>query len=274
MSNLKISAAVATNIGKVRTNNEDNYFFGGRYLRGEENVHSGSDSFLGEVPAFFCAVFDGMGGEECGEVSAELAASSFSDIFRDLSEASGEQTESRLKEFYNIANEKVHRLSNEINAATGCTAAILAIAGSNAVISNMGDSKVYHISPGQNSIEQLSEDHTLSALMVKSGVMTKEEAEKSRGNHSLLRYIGAESEEYDLEPYISESMKLAGTDDNIFLLCSDGLTDMVSEPDILAAFSFEDDCKKISASLIDKALANGGRDNCTVIVVKVYSALD
>ena len=112
-------------------------------------------------------------------------------------------------------------------------------------------------------LEQLSVDHTIVQQMVDSGALTKEEAKNHRKRHILSQNIGLFPDELIIEPYFTEPIVLKSGD--IFLLCSDGLTDMVSDDAIRTILANNEDAEGLVAAALEK----GGRDNVTVVVIKV-----
>jgi len=263
--NFVYTAAAATNVGNVRKNNEDNLFFDGVCFNAEENIIS-TELVVEEIignSAF--AVFDGMGGESNGEKASELAANAFRAQFGDSTKyGSSNSIYKKLKKFYSSANKAIRRLSKKIRSTSGTTAATIVIAENIAYVSNIGDSKVIRLNSGE--LEQLSEDHTMAELMIRSGAMSREEAKKTKGKNALTRFIGASKEDYDCSPYYSEPIEIR--EEDCFLLCSDGLTDMVSVEEIKKIIGNQNLCctEKVHL-LIDTALNFGGKDNCTVILI-------
>lgn len=244
---LKIDAASLTDIGLNRTNNEDCFGF----FRKE------TDSL--EV---LLVLADGMGGASAGEVASQMAVDAVRETF--LASAMVDDPGGRMREALEKANRDIHERTEgepELSGmGTTCTAAL--ITGSSLTIAHVGDSRAYLVRGG--AISQLTEDHTLVA-----------EAEKSSGRgrapawiprHLLTRSVGvAEAVEVDV---ISMPGELAAGDN--LVLCSDGLSNMVDEEEILRAAldvpsgPSKDICRK----LVDLALERGGPDNITVQVAR------
>lgn len=264
----EIHAAAATDVGKVRIKNEDNLYFDGIRFSAEENISStlleNTDSRTSSV-AF--AVFDGMGGERSGERASEIAARNFEEYLGKLSQNENERSvRKRLDGFYKAANKAVDRFSRKISATSGTTASALVLFGGQAVVSNIGDSPIFRIRFGKT--ERLFEEHTVTGLMLRSGVLTPEQAKLSAGKGALLRFIGAPKDEYDFLPYVSDVLELE--DGDVFLLCSDGLTDMVGEEEIAAvAGDNTQTCAQRVQTLVSRAIEQGGKDNCTVTIVQI-----
>jgi len=266
LNNITCIAAAETNVGRIRKNNEDNFCFDGICLNSADDnlsVVSGCREFPGSC-AF--AVFDGMGGESCGEKASEIAAHTFREHFAKIHKVDSEKKlEKLLNRFYRSANNSVRKLSKKIRATSGTTAAILVMMNNRAYISNIGDSKVFRLSEG--GLVQISEDHTMAGVMIRSGVMTPEEASRTKGRNSLTRFLGSSSDDGDRVPCFSIRVDVRAGDR--FLLCSDGLTDMVTEERIAGILSAANtSCPEKVSALVGEAMANGGRDNCTVILVE------
>ena len=249
-----LSAACGCNTGSRRQNNEDNFYFYGQFLPENNN---GTDriltcrSPLTDQAADF-AVFDGMGGHADGQTASNLADSIFADSVR----RGGTDHEQILYDaVLGMSNAVWQKASAALNNM-GTTAAILRFAGNAFYLSNVGDSRIYLYRGG--SLQQISYDHTDEAFMRGMGIKDR----KPR----LTQYVGVSPEELALQPYLIRGGIAEG---DIYLLCSDGLTDMVSAEDITSVLSAQSDAAWKVNELIRLALQNGGKDNVTVIVVQV-----
>lgn len=129
----------------------------------------------------------------------------------------------------------------------------------------MGDSKVYLIRKGK--IIQLSTDHTQAERLIRLGILTQESAIGHSSKHQLHRYFGVSPLEGVLEADISDTVDIEKND--IFLICSDGLTDMIEERKILEILQSERQIEQLNTSLVDEALERGGNDNVTSILIKI-----
>lgn len=253
---MRLDAAVKTHVGRVRQNNEDNF-----YLRGQlrqdlsqlqmEARHRGED-----IQALF-AVADGMGGEENGEVASlvtvqSLCACGLSGVRETAAES--------IRQANGLICEEISRSGKRM----GSTLAALYIDGGRAVCCNVGDSRIYRMRKG--TLCQLSEDHTRVQQMIRMGALTREQARTHKSRHILTQNIGIFEEEMVIEPYFSEPMELEAGD--VFLLCSDGLTDMVGD-DRIGQILLEGKPERQARELVDLALREGGRDNVTVLVLRV-----
>jgi protein phosphatase len=232
-----MQAAVRSDTGRRRRRNEDAY--------------------VCEPPLF--AIADGMGGAQAGEVASGLAAAV-------LAEATGdERGEERVASLIQEANRRVFQRSNE-DAATsgmGTTMTVALVDNSDGTIAfgHVGDSRAYRIRGGE--LEQLTDDHSLVGELVRSGRLSPEEAESHPQRSVITRALGTEPD-VDVDTFTTEAEQ-----DDIYLLCSDGLTDMVSAREILAVVEASTDLDDAARSLVDAANAGGGEDNITVVLFQI-----
>ena len=215
------------------------------------------DAFVCEPPLF--AIADGMGGAKAGEVASHLAADSLRE--QDLGNLSSpEQTVELIRE----ANRRVYAYSSENASARGMgtTMTVALVEKSVVTIGHVGDSRAYLLRDEQ--LTQLTQDHSLVAEMVRSGRLSPEEAESHPRRSVITRALGTDS---DVEVDV---FSIRGQDRDLFLLCSDGLTSMVSDEEIerllLAARTDLDDAGK---QLISAANLAGGEDNITVVLFEL-----
>lgn len=248
---MKIEAACGCHRGRLRSNNEDNFFFNGQVL---PKVNGGSGEVLkarqeSEIP--FCAgVFDGMGGEFNGEEAAWLGASVLGDVLRQ----GGEDPEKMLTEACLTANERICASAEEKDGGRmGATAAILYAHRENVWLCNIGDSRIYRLRAGE--LVQLSLDHNDAGLLRRMGITNR----KPR----LTQHLGIWPDELEIEPYIIRED--ARTEDR-YLICSDGITDMIPDEEIGSILMTGVAADACVEHLIHTALEAGGRDNITAIV--------
>lgn len=243
-----VSYSVKCNIGRRRKNNQDNFWCDGRYL---EEINNGlPETYCGSVesadqPVF--SIFDGMGGEQRGEAAAFNAATAFDTMVVGKGEIS--DVPEFLRSTYKALNAAVcsYGASNGI-VNVGTTGATLFF-GDKIWACNAGDSRIYKISKGK--ITRISVDHVL---------------DPSKRKSPLTQFLGVPEDEFIIEPHIDQ-FKVKNKDR--YLICSDGVTDMVSEEDIAKIVSSESDLEKATAKLLETALENGGVDNTTLILCQV-----
>jgi len=240
----EIEYAVCCTVGKMRRNNEDNFYCGGFIRR---DVNSNDDVMLsgtvGDDAAQVFAVFDGMGGEACGEVASFVAASHTELFLRD--HPAREEVIRELGEHLN------NTVRDETEARSlvlmGTTAAIVQFCAGEIYVLNAGDSRIYRLL--RHELAQLSCDHVAGGYRGKA----------------ITKFLGMPGGD-PLHPYVAKGEFKSG---DVYLLCSDGVTDMLTDEDILSII----DCKKpldqTCRALIDAALHNGGADNATALLLRV-----
>lgn len=267
MNNLIVKAAAATNIGNRRRNNEDNLYFDGQFLSAADNVKTIEFDSPCRTQNAAYAVFDGMGGESCGEIASEATASEFAKFMDKVGRIENpEKAYQYLEKFYRTAQNAVLKISKKKRSTVGTTAAIVAIVNDKLIVSNIGDSKVFQYRDG--NLTQLSEDHNMEEIMVRNGAMSREQAQKSLGADKLTRFIGAPKEDYDFLPFFGDVIEVHPGD--CYLLCSDGLTNELSHNEIVDIIAKNSEsCLDTVRILIKSALEHGGKDNITVILIRV-----
>ena len=234
------SYAVASDTGRRRRRNEDNYVV---------------------APPLF-AVADGMGGAQAGEVASKLAASALE----------GGTTEElggleRLDALIQEANRRIYdRASTDPTASgMGTTMTVALVEGMSVMIGHVGDSRAYLVRG--ESMEQLTEDHSLVNELVKSGKLSEEEAHIHPQRSVITRAVGTDPD-VDVDAFTIEA-----EDGDVFLICSDGLTDMVEDVDILELIdSNRDDLDTAVRSLVQFANKEGGEDNITAVAFRISAA--
>jgi PPM family protein phosphatase len=215
------------------------------------------DSFVVQPPLF--AVADGMGGAQAGEVASKLAAAALEDT-----DPGGVRNIDDIVELIQEANRRVHARSTEDPATSGMgtTMTVALVENGQVMIGHVGDSRAYRVRDGK--LEQLTEDHSLVNELLKSGKLSPEEAEVHPQRSVITRAVGTDPD-VDVETYPVEAR--AG---DLFVLCSDGLTDMVAENDILSILErHRDDRGNGARALIQAANRGGGEDNITVVVFEI-----
>jgi PPM family protein phosphatase len=211
------------------------------------------DSYVIEPPLF--AVADGMGGAKAGEVASGLAAAALKEGGGD-----GSSGEERVEELIREANRRVFRRANEDREASGMgtTMTVALVESDRVIFGHVGDSRAYLIREGR--IEQLTDDHSLVAELVRSGRLTPEEAETHPQRSVITRAVGTESD-VDVDTFTIEP-----TPGDLFLICSDGLTDMVDDDAIIRAVEkHRDNLDEAAKALVGAANRGGGEDNITVV---------
>lgn len=242
-----ISAAIISDIGCARQNNED----------GAIICYPDNDSIL-KKKGLIIILADGMGGHNSGEVASELALTVFTDSYYS---ARGNIIES-LKKAFIAANNIIYETAqtNDIYSGMGTTLTSIVILNEKLYLAHIGDSRAYLFR--NNNVQQLSKDHTVVQQLIDMGEISAEEALHHPQRNMLLCALGTQPE---IEPDIYKLDTQLGSDD-IILLCSDGLYDLVSNDEISAILSSDSNIEVMANHLVDLAKRNGGHDNITVLL--------
>lgn len=246
-------AACGCVVGYRRNNNEDNFFFLGDFLpqknNGLEQILTGQ--LLLEKQVCF-AVFDGMGGEAYGEEAAWIAAKT---LKSSVDQMNGQRVD--LEVVCQEANREICMRAKERRVSLeGTTAVMLTLCGREAHVVNIGDSRAFLLR--NDKLRQLSVDHTDQKLLLSQGITDR--------RPRLTQHLGIEPEDMMLQPATTRIMIRP---DDRFLLCSDGLTDMVGPEEIRSTLKLQGPVETAVERLIGRALENGGQDNITVICCQI-----
>lgn len=260
---MRYFAAAVSVTGKVRKNNEDNFSLNDCYMdlgHGDQ----AAESTLEPGRTHLVGVYDGMGGHSDGEMASYIAAGISADRFEEISRIPGNGRVQRLKleELCFDANRAVCREAEKRMSNMGTTCVMLCLHGSAYAVCNVGDSPVFRFREG--TLEQLSVDHNGRAQYERITGMPAPEKKK----FPLTQCIGIPEDEMKIEPYSAEGCVQDG---DIFLLCSDGITDMVPRQEICRILAEYPDARAMRDELIRQALEGGGRDNATAVVVQAQA---
>jgi serine/threonine protein phosphatase PrpC len=220
------------------------------------------DAYVCEPPLF--AVADGMGGAQAGEIASRLAAAALSS--GPGSSGSGEE---RVAALIQEANRRIYERSSEDEAVSGMgTTMTVALAEDDTVaIGHVGDSRAYLIR--DRSLEQLTEDHSLVAELVRSGKLSPEEAEVHPQRSVITRALGTDPD-VDVDTFL-----LPARAGDVFMLCSDGLTSMVDDEAILSIIERnQGNLRTAAKELVSEANKGGGEDNITIVLFEIAEAED
>lgn len=260
---LYLKVSFATDVGKRRANNEDNFYIDCKYRHNYGKNEC--DSYIElTTETHLYSVFDGMGGEAFGETASALAAArmeGMTDIFRT---AASSDLPYYMNEYTRAANDAICDMCAERGSRGGSTFAAVCVKDGQAYPFYIGDSRIYLYDEG--TLLQITEDQTLAVRKIKAGVYTADEAENSPDHHRLTSFLGADSGGMGLDP--QPCMPVPAKAGVKLLICSDGLTDMCSREEIAQMLSQTADCKNAARVLAEKALKNGGMDNVTCIVLE------
>ena len=241
----KVESFGRSDIGLVRTNNEDVF----RIVPEKQ----------------FYILADGMGGHNAGEIAALTAVNSTCSAVQALTDiCTVEQICTLLREAMRFANETVYTLShnNKAYSGMGTTLSCFALTDKALIYAHVGDSRLYRM---RKTLKQLSEDHSLRRTMLVSEERRYTDLPPSLYRNILTKAIGT-------HPYVTADIGVIPIcPDDIYMLCSDGLTDCVPEEVIAKMLIVDAPLEEIANQLIQYALEKGGNDNITILLVKIVS---
>ncbi|MGZ5358122.1 MAG: Stp1/IreP family PP2C-type Ser/Thr phosphatase [Solirubrobacterales bacterium] len=218
--------------------------------------HANEDSYFARSPMF--AVADGMGGAQAGEVASRIAAGAF-----ESGAEADTPPESQLEAIALNANREINDLAqrDSSTAGMGTTLTAAMVAGDDVALGHVGDSRAYVLRDGQ--LKRLTKDHSLVEELRRQGRLTDEEAEEHPQRSIITRALGP-------EPDVNvDTMTFPAKAGDVFLLCSDGLTTMVSDEEIRRILSEARTLRSAVNKLIDAANSGGGRDNITAVAFRL-----
>ena len=241
-----MKAVFMTDVGKLRQRNEDN---GGIF------TNASGDRLA--------IVADGMGGHRAGDVASEMAKEKLKSMWLLAPKIeTADQAEKWLHDHINETNKAIYAHSKEVTECEGMgTTVVAAICTSRfATIVNVGDSRCYI--RNEAGFQQLTDDHSLVNELLRSGQITKEDAENHPMKNLVLRVLGTEEDvNQDIKTIIFE-------EDDRLLLCSDGLSNKVSEQEMESIINGNDSLEEKATELIKRANENGGEDNITLVIIE------
>ena len=218
--------------------------------------HANEDSYFARAPLF--AVADGMGGAQAGEVASRIAAGAFEQGVGGEGPAEGQ-----LEEIAQGANREIHNLAQEDSsrAGMGTTLTAAMLQDDEVALGHVGDSRAYVLRDGE--LKRLTKDHSLVEELRRQGRLTEEQAEEHPQRSIITRALGP-------EPKVNvDTMTFPARDGDVFLLCSDGLTTMVSDEQIRDVLVEARSLRNAVNQLVDAANRGGGRDNITAVAFRL-----
>jgi PPM family protein phosphatase len=215
------------------------------------------DSFYARAPMF--AVADGMGGAQAGEVASQTAV----EVLQQGLPERGGSVEERLRELVEEANARINELSrtDDQRAGMGTTMTLAYVGEHELSVAHVGDSRLYRLRDGR--FERLTDDHTLVEELVRQGKLTPQEADHHPQRSIITRALGPEA------AVETDSHTWPARHGDVYLICSDGLTSMISEAQVEEVLAGASSLRDAGRRLIDAANAAGGRDNITVILFRL-----
>lgn len=239
---VRLLTAGATDVGR-RRNNEDAYL---------------------ECPELgFIALSDGMGGAASGEIASSCFIETARELFENYQSESPETLAMLVQEVFRISNIRIleHVKLHPDDRGMGCTGELLAFHSNSYIIGHVGDSRIYLFREGE--LRQITKDHSLVQSQVDQGMLSAAEARTHPRKNIILRAVGT-------EPALQlDVIKGAARDRDIFLACSDGLTESMDDQKIAAMLTAATDLNRTARNLISSAIAEGSKDNITVVLCKL-----
>jgi protein phosphatase len=232
-----------TDIGLKRKNNED--------------------VFIVNPEMDFCLTADGMGGAAAGELASRIFADTTQDIFTGNTDRSQKEVLYRIQKAFRDANENIleHVIQNTSHKGMGCTAELLAFSDEGFIVGHIGDSRTYRLRKGH--LEQLTQDHTMVQQQFEEGLISSDQIKQHPLRNVIYRAVGIK-EELALDLIIGKIFT-----EDLFLLCSDGLTDMIPDEQIREILCTATDISRKAEELIETAKIAGGTDNITIALVAI-----
>jgi len=208
-------------------------------------------------------VSDGMGGAAAGELASKIFTETALEVFSADRDQSKNRTVEKVKKAFRSAHERILKYvgGNPHHQGMGCTAELVAFHEQGFVIGHIGDSRIYRIRNGQ--FKQLTKDHSLIQDQIDRGLITPTEAKNHSLRNVILRAVGI-NESLALDILMGKTY--AG---DLFLLCSDGLTDMIDDPLISQVLYSDMALSQKTEKLVEMAISAGGKDNITVVLAEI-----
>lgn len=259
--------------GKVRTNNEDTFFVArfDRTMRSLlTNLPDGDYPAVSTETSYGMLVADGMGGHAAGEVASRTAVRILLDLVLQTPDWIMQLDDHLMKEIFRLTDQRVREIQDNLAeqarvdpdlSGMGTTLTLAWSLGEDLLVAHVGDSRAYLMRDGQ--LKQLTRDQTMVQDMVEAGMLTVEEASRHQLRHVLTGVLSAGEKEVPIE---FRRFRLADGDQ--VLLCSDGLTEMVSEVLLTETLLQPGPASKTCRALVDLALQAGGKDNVTVALAR------
>lgn len=249
-----VKFAARSDVGHVRTNNEDNFFCNGIFSETPTSAQG-----VSEAPCVF-AVCDGMGGEDFGEVASLKTVEKLAEHCEKIKFGNYEAVE----EFVKAANAAVMTFAKEQNSRAGTTLALVVISEDFFMAYNLGDSRIYVLK--EENLLRVTDDHTVAEEKARMGLITPRKAQTSHERHILTKFVGISDDPFVISPdasgphHVNEVKRV--------LLCSDGLTEMLTHREISEIVSGNYDVSVSVDKLIEAALERGGKDNVTCVLLE------
>ena len=256
-----INAAVCSNVGRVRTNNEDNFFMNGLFMNETNRDQGGTFAHSFSHNRMVFAVCDGMGGTARGEDASFCAVKKLNTFLTGNQEVGNPA----------ILRPVIQDISDAVEdecRGSGTTIVMVSVQGERACISHVGDSRVYTMQNGV--LSRATVDHSEVQRLYSMGLITREQMATHPKRNMINQFLGMPRSEAMVAPGFTDGIKLVNG--MRFMLCSDGLTDMVDDATIQEIMAEGRNPGDTCNALVRKALENGGKDNVTVMCLEVNGA--
>lgn len=264
-----LPVAALTHPGMKGKNNEDRFGVSAFRIKGQP-----------PTPVLLAVLSDGIGGNRAGEIASELAVNAISQV---VASSDGRMPPQTLEAAIHHASDQIYRQAQENpeQQGMGATCACVWISGDRLFTATVGDSRIY-LMRGE-TIQQLSTDHTWIQEALERGLLQRDQVEGHPNAHVIRRYLGAPNppevdfrmrlngEESAAEAQANQGLRLLPND--YLLLCSDGLTDLVNDGEILSAFQ-QGTMEEAGHRLVDLANQRGGHDNITLIGIQIPALIE
>ena len=260
-----INYAARSDVGRVRRNNEDNIFCCEEFLTEETRELPFKTSGHISAPSIF-AICDGVGGYQMGEQASLIAVQILSEFAGSIHDSPVQQLDEVIHDYANTVNQRIQQTAANYSTHMGTTPALAVALPDEVRAYNIGDSRIYALD--KSGFRQVSVDHTLAMNKVNSGAYTEVQARQSDDWNKLTACLGFfDDNGNDYRCEVSAPIKLIN---NIRLqLCSDGVTDVLSDYFIEQTLRTNKKAEKAVRTLVSEALNNGGTDNTTAIVADI-----
>lgn len=258
---VSIQAAAVSNKGCIRRNNEDNFCLNGTFMQLDKMDEGAFESGTFRESAQLYAVCDGMGGTDAGEKASWQAVRELA--LRKQEYAQITETKELTSVLRTISG-KINQEAQRKGQKSGTTIAMLLVRNEHITAVNVGDSRIYLLR--DHKLRQMSVDHSRVQRMISMGLLTPEQAKMDPARHVITQYLGMSSYTR-FSPYFMPDIEPEEND--VYLLCSDGLTDMLEDAQIETILARTERPKDAAQELVKTALEKGGRDNVTVVVLRV-----
>lgn len=266
---MKFEAVALSDVGRIRGNNEDNLYFKHSWRRPEDSATPYKERMLGENRRSLFAVCDGMGGEALGEQASYMAVSGLKVLENRFNNVSGQSFPKLMDHYLTRTNDTICQyIQDNDGLRMGSTVTSLLLGHHVAQVINIGDSMAYLFREGESY--PLTQKHTHVQRLLDMNIITEEEALLHPDRHRLTQHLGLFPEEKHLEPSVSPEIWMKTGD--IYMLCSDGITEMLDMNQIEDHLKKDEDIHKIAVDMMNDALDSGGKDNATLILIKIIEA--